>query len=79
MSIRIIEKESGRTIGEASEEDLSILIGHMEEEHSTDQDYYVEHLAIEQLELLGASNHFVQLLKDAVGSSEGVDIVWARE
>lgn len=79
MSIRIAEKESGRILGQISERDLEILIGHMEEESSTDQDYYVEPLAIAALEQLGASSEFIALLREALGSSEGVDIVWSRD
>ena len=79
MSIRISEKASGRTLGEVSEQDLEVLIGHMEEESSRDRDYYVESMAIDNLERLGASNEFVALLRGAVGSSDGIDIVWSRE
>lgn len=78
MSIRISEKASGRVLGEVSEADLAVLISHMEEESSTDQDYYVEALAIEAIEQLGASSGFVALLRNAVGSAEGVDIAWSR-
>ena len=77
MSIRISEKDSGRVLGEISEQDLEILIGHMEEGSSKDQDYYIEPMAIDALERLGASPEFVALLRRAVGSSEGVDIAWA--
>ena len=79
MSIRISDKATGRTIGEVSEQDLAILAGHMEEESSTDQDYYVESTAIEAIEHLGASSEFVALLRNAVGSSDGIDIVWSRD
>lgn len=79
MSIRIYEKDSGTTLGTISEQDLEILIGHMEEESSKDQDYFVENTAIEALEGLGASADFVALLRNAVGGSEGVDIVWTRD
>ena len=79
MSIRISEKASGRTIGEVSEQDLEVLIGHMEEESSKDQDYFIESMAIDNLERLGASNEFVALLRGAVGSSDGIDIVWSRD
>ncbi|KZC40574.1 hypothetical protein RHOFW510R12_16300 [Rhodanobacter sp. FW510-R12] len=78
MSIRISEKESGRTLGNISERDLEILIDHMEEESSTDQDYFVEHTAIDVLERLGASSEFISLLRHATGTSEGIDIVWSR-
>jgi hypothetical protein len=79
LSIRISEKATGHVIGEISEQDLEILTGHMEEESSTDQDYYVESTAIDAIERLGASSEFVALLRNAVGSSDGIDIVWSRD
>lgn len=79
MSIRLSEKDSGRTLGNISEADFQMLVDYMEEESSKDQDYYVEHTAIDALESLGASADFVALLRGAVGESEGVDVVWAAE
>jgi hypothetical protein len=79
MSIRLSEKDSGRTLGSISEADFQMLVDYMEEESSKDQDYYVEHTAIDALEGLGASSDFVALLRAAVGESEGVDVVWATE
>lgn len=78
MSIRLTEKDSSRTLGTISQEDLQLLIGYMEEESSTDQDYYVEYTAIDALESLGASDGFIALLRGAVGEAEGVDVVWAE-
>lgn len=79
MSIRVSEKASGRTIATISEQDLEILLAHMEEESSKDRDYFVESMAVDSLERLGASAEFVSRLRAAVGSSEGLDIVWARD
>lgn len=79
MSIRLSEKDSGRTLGSISQADFQMLVDYMEEESSKDQDYYVEHTAIDALEGLGASAGFVSLLRAAVGDSEGVDVVWAAE
>jgi hypothetical protein len=79
MSIRLSEKDSGRTLGNISEADFQMLVDYMEEESSKDQDYYVEQTAIDALESLGASADFVALLRGAVGESEGVDVVWAAE
>ncbi|WP_447939275.1 hypothetical protein [Pseudoxanthomonas mexicana] len=79
MSIRLSEKDSGRTLGNISEADFQMLVDYMEEESSKDQDYYVEHTAIDALESLGASTDFVALLRTALGESEGVDVVWAAE
>lgn len=79
MSIRLSEKDSGRTLGSISEADFQMLVDYMEEESSKDQDYYVEHTAIDALESLGASADFIMLLRTAVGESEGVDVVWTAE
>lgn len=79
MSIRLAEKASGRTLGTISEQDLEILLAHMEEESSKDQDYFVESMAVDSLERLGASQEFVSLLRAAVGSTDGIDIVWTRD
>jgi hypothetical protein len=79
MSIRVSEKASGRSIGTISEQDLEILLAHMEEESSRDQDYFVESMAVDSLERLGASPEFVALLRAAVGSTDGIDIVWTRD
>ena len=79
MSIRLTEKDTGRALGTIAQEDFQLLVDHMEEESSTDQDYYVEHTAIDALESLGASAGFVALLRTAVGESDGIDVVWAEE
>lgn len=78
MTIRITEKDTGYSLGELSEGDFALLTGHMEEESSTDNDYFVESLAIDELEGQGASADFIALLRKAVGTSEGIDIVWTR-
>jgi len=78
MTVRISEKDTGHSLGEISDEDFELLTGHMEEESSTDNDYFVETLAIDALEAQGASADFIALLRKAVGSSEGIDLVWTR-
>ena len=79
MGIRISDKHSGRTLGSISEQDLGILVGYMEEESSKDQDYFVEGTAVDALEALGASAGFVGMLREAIGSSDGIDIAWSHE
>ena len=76
MNIRISDKATGRILGSISDQDFEILAGHMEEESSTDRDYFVEQMSIDALERLGASEQFISILRSAVGSSDGIDIVW---
>jgi hypothetical protein len=69
-------KDSGAFLGEVDEADLQLLIDQLEEEDEEDVDYYITPMTIDLLEQAGASAGLVELLRAAVGDSEGVDIVW---
>ncbi len=71
-------KDGGEVLGTIEEADLQVLIDQLVEETDEDTDYYVNSLTIELLEQNGASARLLGLLKEAVGDSEGVDIVWAE-
>ena len=71
-------KESGAPIGTIDEADLGLLVGQLEEESEEDTDYYMTSATIELLEQKGASARLLDLLKEAVGDSEGVDLVWTE-
>lgn len=79
MSIRVSEKGSQRVIATISEQDLDILTGYMEEESSRDQDYFVDATTVDAIAELGASAELVASLRSAIGTSEGIDIVWTRD
>lgn len=69
-------KSSAEPLGEIDEADLQMLIDQLVEESEEDTDYYVDSLTIDLLEQNGASARLIGLLKQAVGDSEGVDVVW---
>lgn len=69
-------KETGAFLGTIDDADLQSLVDQLEEEHEDDTDYYVCPATIELLEESGASARLLKILKDAVGSSEGVEIAW---
>ncbi len=69
-------KESGEYLGEIDEADLQLLIGQLEEEDEEDTDYYITPLTIEFLERGGGSPELIRILTEAVGDSEGVEVVW---
>lgn len=71
-------KDSGAPIGEIDEADLKVLVDQLEEESGEDIDYYMTTATIELLEQNGASARLVDLLKQAVGDTEGVDVVWTE-
>lgn len=74
--IKLSLKESGLVLGTIHEDDLQLLIDQLEEENEEDTDYYVTPLTIDLLEESGASAELVQILRDGVDDTEGVDIVW---
>ncbi|NLV72176.1 MAG: hypothetical protein GXY46_06160 [Actinobacteria bacterium] len=69
-------KEGGTILGEIGEADLQLLIDQLVEEDEKDTDYYVTPMTIELLERAGAGLNLIEMLKRAVGNSDGVDVVW---
>lgn len=74
--ITLWPKDGGAALGSIDEADLQLLIDQLVEEDEEDTDYYITPLTIEWLEQNGASPELVEILKKAVGDSEGVDVVW---
>ena len=76
MGIRILDKTSGAHLGDITRDDLQLMIDQFEEESSRDRDYFIDAHTIELLHHAGASDGLLKLLREVVGSSEGVDIRW---
>ena len=69
-------KDNGAFLGTIDDADLQLLIDQLEEEHEDDTDYYICPDTVEILEENGASPGLLKILKDAIGDSEGVEVVW---
>ena len=76
--IKLSIKETGSLLGTITESDLSLLVDQLEEESPTDVDYYICPDMIDILVENGGSSSLIQMLRDAVGDSEGVEIVWTK-
>lgn len=76
--IKLSLKETGSLLGTITEADLSVLVDQLEEESQTDVDYFVCAETIDILEENGASSGLVQMLRSAVGDSEGVEVTWTK-
>ena len=77
--IRVYDNETGDLIGTITEEQLQFLIDQLEEESSTDQDYYISRETLEMFENVGADAELLELLRGALGHQPSVEIRWARE
>ena len=76
MNIRITNKSTGAVIGNIGKDELQFLIDKLEEESSHDTDYFINNDTVDMLEEAGGSSALIDMLRDAVGDSDGVDIAW---
>ena len=72
-------KDDGTFIGTVDEADLQMLMDQLEEESEQDTDYYIDVATIEMLERNGASDRLIAVLREAVGDSDGVEVVWSED
>jgi inactivated superfamily I helicase len=75
---KLYDKKNNALLGEVSKEDVQCLIDVLEEEDSEDVDYYVDLDTVDILEDNGASAALVQMLRAAIGATEGIDIRWSK-
>jgi len=77
--IDLYNADTNALLGEITEQDLKVLVDALEEESAEDQDYYI---TPDTLEVIGdngrATEHLLNLLRKALGTSDGVDVRWQR-
>jgi hypothetical protein len=76
--IDIYNNETNELVGQITEADLQVLVDHLEEESSEDQDYFID---AETIDVIGdgqATEHLLGVLRKALGTAEGVEIRWQR-
>jgi hypothetical protein len=78
MAHKLVSGSTNRHLGSISEADLQILMDALEEESLDDRDYYIDRPTIELLEQQGASQSVLDLLRDALGEEEGVEVRWEK-
>jgi hypothetical protein len=76
--IELREKATNQLLGTVTDEELTFLIKELEEESLTDRDYYLDANTVDMLEADEAPAHLVSLLRQALGSRDGMDVLWVR-
>ena len=76
--IDLYNAATDQLLGSITEPDLQVLADALEEESLQDQDYYIDAATIDLVADGKATDHLVHLLRSALGSSDGIDIRWAR-
>ena len=75
--IALHDTERGTQLGTITDRQLQFLIDALEEESTSDHDYYISADTIEMLETDGADADLLGLLRRALGKREGIDIRWS--
>ena len=76
--IQLHEKETGVFLGRITDAQLQFLIDQLEEESTDDTDYYIDHATLDLFEDVGADAELLALLRQALGTRDGIEIVWSR-
>jgi processive 1,2-diacylglycerol beta-glucosyltransferase len=76
--IQLHEKETGVFVGTITEAQLQFLIDQLEEESADDTDYYIDHATLDLFEAGGAETDLLALLRQALRTREGIEIIWSR-
>jgi hypothetical protein len=76
--INLYNDKTNQLVGSITEADLQVLQDALEEESSEDRDYYIDQSTIDVIGDGRATDHLLKVLRDALGTSDGVDIRWER-
>jgi len=76
--IDLYVKGTNTLIGSITEAELQVLADDLEATSTDDQDYFIDQATIELMADGRATDHLVELLRKAVGSSDGVEIQWKK-
>jgi hypothetical protein len=76
--IALRDKDTGADLGTISEEQLQFLVDQLEEEYAEDRDYYINRTTVEIMQQSGADPELINLLSEAIGDRDGVEIEWSR-
>ncbi len=69
-------KPGNQKIAELVDNDLLCMQTLMEEESSKDRDYFIDLSTVDMLRNAGATEGLLDVLTQAIGESEGVDVEW---
>jgi hypothetical protein len=76
--IQLYDNDAQTLLGEITEPQLQFLIEQLEEESSTDQDYYIDSATLEMLAEAGAEPALLALLQRGLGARDAMEIRWVR-
>ncbi|MCB0131166.1 MAG: hypothetical protein KDD78_09965 [Caldilineaceae bacterium] len=76
--INVIDNDTGTLLGTISEDQLAFLVAQLEEESSSDRDYYINRPTLALFEQRGADAPLMDLLRTGMGDRDEMEIRWTR-
>ncbi|HYL55640.1 MAG TPA: hypothetical protein VEU73_08710 [Gemmatimonadales bacterium] len=76
--IELRDKATDEYLGTIEDDELQFLIDDLEEKSLADRDYYIDADTIQMLEDDGAPPSLLTLLRQSLGSRDGVEVRWRR-
>ena len=76
--VDLFDLQSGMLLGTLGGQQFETIAGHLEQESTDDDDYYVDRATIAMLEEDGADRAALDLLRHALGTQQGLDVRWER-
>ncbi len=77
--IEIRNKKTGVPVGSISEDQLQFLVDQLEEESADDRDYYINRDTLELFANRGVDEGLLNLLREALGDQQDMEIEWTRQ
>jgi hypothetical protein len=77
--VKLHDVETGATLGTITDEQLRLLVEHLEEESPGDRDYYIDEATLETFDEVGLDAALIALLRQALGGRSDMEIRWSRE
>jgi len=76
--VTLKNKLNNQWIGSISDEQLQFIVDELEEESDDDQDYWLNLTMIEIMQEKGADKSLIDLLINALGDQEELEIIWSK-
>lgn len=67
-------KATQKHLGHISDDELQFLMAQLEEEDSEDTDYTIDRMTLEYMQANGLGAHLAQMLDEALGAQDEVEI-----
>jgi hypothetical protein len=77
--IELRDKDTGKSIGLITDDQLQYLADHLEEESGVDTDYYLNTATLEMFEENSIDPQLLNLLRQGLGGRDEMEIEWVRK